>query len=184
MLERALLKPHEPTRNSRWKGNIINVSSYTKGWSVYSYHDGRASESTARNQEGQGSRFRWHFTRNSQLGEPKLKACLLSLYNTYWQRQTVPQDFKDALIVKIYKRKGDSRNCDNHWGISLLSITGKVLAKVMLNRLKTISEQLLPEPQCGSCAGRSIASMIFTLRQLQEKLWNNKGLFILSSWIF
>ena len=39
----------------------------------------------------------------------------------------------------------------------------------MLNRLKTISEQLLPESQYGFCAGRSTADMIFTLRQMQDK---------------
>ena len=70
-----------------------------------------------------------------KLGGPKLKACLLSLYNTCWQRQTLPQDFKDALIITIHKRKGDRRNCDNHHGLSLLSIAGKVLAEIMLNRL-------------------------------------------------
>ena len=48
-----------------------------------------------------------------KLGGPKLKACLLSLYNTCWQRQTLSQDFKDALIVMIYKRKGDRRESDN-----------------------------------------------------------------------
>ena len=69
----------------------------------------------------------------------------------------------------IYKRKGDRRDCDNHHGISLLSIAGKVLAEIMLKRLKTISEQLLPESQCGFCAGRSTANKIFTLKQLQEK---------------
>ena len=75
-----------------------------------------------------------------KLGGPKLKAHLLSLYNTCWQRQRLPEDFKDALIITIYKRKRDSRNCDNHQGISLLSIVGKVPAKIMLNRLKTISD--------------------------------------------
>ena len=104
-----------------------------------------------------------------KLGGPKLKACLLSINNTCWQRQTLPQGFKDSLIVIIYKRKGDRRDFDNHNGISLLSIAGKVLANIMLNRLKTISEQLLPESQCGFCAGRSTANMVFTLRQLQEK---------------
>ena len=104
-----------------------------------------------------------------KLGGPKLKAHLLSLYNTCWQGQTLLQDFKDALIVMIYKRKGDRRDCNNHCGISLFSIAGMVLAKIILNRLRTISEQLLPESQCGFHAGRSTADMIFTLRQLQEK---------------
>ena len=86
-----------------------------------------------------------------KLGGPKLKGHLFSLYNTCWQRQTLPQDFKDTIIIMIYKRKGDRKNCHNYQGISLLSIAGKVLARIMLDRLKTISEQLLPETQCGYC---------------------------------
>jgi len=60
---------------------------------------------------------------------------LLQLYVKIWEDGEVPQDFKDALIVHIYKRKGDRACCDNHRGISLLSIAGKVLGRVILNRL-------------------------------------------------
>ena len=35
----------------------------------------------------------------------------------------------------IYQSKGNRHSCDNHRGISLLSIAGKVLARVLLNRL-------------------------------------------------
>lgn len=51
----------------------------------------------------------------------------------------------------IYKGKGDKSICGNSRGISLLAVAGKVLAKVMLHRLvKNITEELLPETQCGS----------------------------------
>jgi len=50
-----------------------------------------------------------------------------------WEQESVPQDFKDALVVHIYKRTVDRAVCDNHRGISLLSIAGKVLARVLLN---------------------------------------------------
>jgi len=37
--------------------------------------------------------------------------------------------------VHLYKKKGDRTNCDNHRGISLLSVAGKVLARTMQIRL-------------------------------------------------
>ena len=40
------------------------------------------------------------------------------------------------LIVHIYKRQGDRAVCDNHRGIHLMSVAGKVLARVLLNRLR------------------------------------------------
>ena len=71
-------------------------------------------------------------------GGKKLCDSLLDLFNRCLLSGTVPQNFRDALIVTIYKKKGDRAVCDNHRGISLLAIAGKVLAKIVLNRLKPI----------------------------------------------
>jgi len=91
--------------------------------------------------------------------------------NFFWNKRSVPQEFRDALIVHIFKQKGDRSVCDDHRGISLLSIPGKILGRVILNRLsKHIDEiGILSESQCGFCAGRSTMDMIFTARRLQEK---------------
>ena len=40
-------------------------------------------------------------------GGDTLVANLLDRYRRYWESGELPQDFKDALIVNIYKRKGD-----------------------------------------------------------------------------
>lgn len=98
-----------------------------------------------------------------------MKSELFDLYNACWQSQCLPQDFGDALIITTYKKKGDRNVWGNHRGITLLSIAAKIMAEIMLNRLKTISEEVLPESQCGFRAGRATTNMIFTLRQLQEK---------------
>ena len=58
---------------------------------------------------------------------------LTSLFQTMWNQEQLPQEFRDATIVHIYKRKGNRQSCDNHRGISLLSIAGKILARVLLN---------------------------------------------------
>jgi hypothetical protein len=49
---------------------------------------------------------------------------------------SITQDFKDASIIHLYKNMGDRASCDNHRGISLLSIAGKIMARVILNRIK------------------------------------------------
>ena len=53
--------------------------------------------------------------------------------------------------------------------ISLLSIVGKVFARVVLDRLQSLAERIYPEAECCVRAGRSTVDMIFSLRQLQEK---------------
>ena len=95
---------------------------------------------------------------------------LHQLFQLIWHHETVPQDFKDASIIHLYKRKGNRQVCDNHRGISLLSIASKILARVLLNRLIVHLEQgLLPESQCGFRKERGTIDMVFAARQLQEK---------------
>ena len=76
---------------------------------------------------------------------------------------------RDAKIITLYKNKGERSDCNNYRGISLLSVVGKVFARVILTHPQRLAEQVYPESQCGFRAGRSTADMIFSLRQLQEK---------------
>ena len=96
---------------------------------------------------------------------------LTELFQCMWRKEAIPQDFKDASIIHLYKRKENPQVCDNHRGISLLSIAGKILAKILLNRLNAHLDQagLIPESQCGFRKDRGTIDMIFTSRQLQEK---------------
>ena len=84
-------------------------------------------------------------------GGPALVLRILQLFKLVgWQQETVPQDLKDASIIHLYKRKGNHLDCNNHCGISLLSIAGKILARILLNRLmKHLKQGLLPESQCS-----------------------------------
>ncbi|BHF72915.1 hypothetical protein SprV_0401598700 [Sparganum proliferum] len=82
----------------------------------------------------------------------------------------IPQDFKDAIIVHLYKRKGNHRICNNRRDIFLMNIAGKIFARILPNRLNYHLEQdLLPESQCGFHRHRGITDMIFAAHQLQEK---------------
>ena len=60
--------------------------------------------------------------------------------------------------------------CGISRGNSLLSVAGKVLAKIMLTRLlEHVVDLVLPESQCGYRRGRSTIDMIFHARQQQER---------------
>ena len=67
---------------------------------------------------------------------------MTELFHIMWRTEAIPKEFKDASVINIFKRKGDPQLCDNFRGISLLSAAGKVLARVLLNRLNEHIEQL------------------------------------------
>ncbi|TWW61106.1 hypothetical protein D4764_05G0011960 [Takifugu flavidus] len=53
-----------------------------------------------------------------------------------------------GVVVPIFK-SGDQRVCSNYKGITLLSLPGKVYARVLEKRIRLIVEPLIEEEQCG-----------------------------------
>ena len=85
---------------------------------------------------------------------------LQDLFTNCWEKGTLTQDHRDAVIVSLYKNKGEKSDCSNYRGITLLSIEGKVLARVLLNRLiPTIAQENTPESQCGFRSNRGMTDI-------------------------
>ena len=93
-----------------------------------------------------------------------------------WTTESFPDEWKKAIIVPIYKKK-EKTDCNNYRGVSLLCHCSKVFTRILLERLRRRTEEVLAEEQAGFRAGRSTVDQIFTLRQLSEKyIEMNKGL--------
>ena len=86
-----------------------------------------------------------------------------------WMTREVPQEWKDATI-KVSHRKKDRTECSNYRGLSLVAHAGKVLLKIVANRLGDFCEEagILPEEQCDFRPQRSTTDMMFIVRRLQE----------------
>ena len=82
-------------------------------------------------------------------GDDHLLEKLTSLFTLCWKNGVVLRDLRAAVIVALYKSKGEKSDCSNYNGVTLLSIAGKILAHVLLDRLTpAVAEELLPERQC------------------------------------
>ena len=90
------------------------------------------------------------------------------LVQEVWRTRKVPQEWKDATLVPLFKKK-DRKICDNYRGISLLSVPGKVLALILLDRLQAILEPQLMEAQCGFRKGRGTVDQLWVVRQVVER---------------
>ena len=91
-----------------------------------------------------------------------------------WSATCLPQQWKDANIILVHKQVGDRAECGNSRGISLLSVAGKVLGKIMLTRLlEHVVDLILPESQCGFRRGRSTIDMIYVAGICKKNVVNN-----------
>ncbi|BHF58579.1 hypothetical protein SprV_0100153100 [Sparganum proliferum] len=65
---------------------------------------------------------------------------------------------------------GNHQLCDDHRGISLVNIAGKIFARILLNRLNhNLKQGLLPENQCGFRGHPRTTDIIFAVHQLRKK---------------
>ena len=88
---------------------------------------------------------------------------LYRLFENIWEEEEIPRDWKEGLLIKLPK-KGDLRVCTNYRGITLLSIPGKVLNRILLERMKAAVDNRLRDQQAGFRQDRSCTDHIATLR--------------------
>ena len=96
------------------------------------------------------------------------------LFNVCWREGRVPQEWREACIVPIYKGKGEKNECANYRGISLLSIPGKLYGRVIIERVIECTEEQLSEEQGGFRRGRGCVDQVFALRSIVEKYLEKK----------
>ena len=103
-------------------------------------------------------------------GGAELHSEILRLFLRILEEENVPDELKNVRIVSIYKNKGSRSDCNNYRGIALLAVAGKLLTKIIQNRIaKTLVDTTVTDSQCGFRTARRTCDMIFAARQLQEE---------------
>ena len=73
---------------------------------------------------------------------------MLEVIQKVWAEAKMVRDWQDAVVIPI-RKKDYLKQCDNFHGISLLDVVGKVLERIVQERLQVIDENILPESQSG-----------------------------------
>nr|KAG5686382.1 hypothetical protein BaRGS_018690 [Batillaria attramentaria] len=99
---------------------------------------------------------------------------LHNLFSKIWEKEEVPAQWKEGIVIKLPK-KGDLRDCSNYRGIMLLSVPGKVLNRILLERMREAVDPMLRDQQAGFRRNRSCADQIASLRIIVEQSleWNS-----------
>ena len=94
---------------------------------------------------------------------------LHQLFKVVWHEETVPKQWREGLIVNLFK-KGDKEDPGNYRGITLLSVVGKVFCKVINNRLVQYLDcgGKLHEGQTGFRVGRSCMDNAYVLNEVVQ----------------
>ena len=84
---------------------------------------------------------------------------LCSLFNRSLNSGSLPEDWKLANIIPVFK-KGDKTHVENYRLISLLCIVSKVLERCVLSKLRVHLLELINTSQHGFIPGRSCTTQL------------------------
>jgi len=71
---------------------------------------------------------------------------LHGLLTKIWEQECIPSDWKKGILVKIPK-KDDLSLRKNYRGVMLLPTAGKVLSRIILDRMRDALDERVSHPQ-------------------------------------
>ena len=90
------------------------------------------------------------------------------LINSIWDKEELPQEWKELIIVPIYE-KADTTYCSNYRGLSLLSTTYRILSNNLLSMLTPYAKEIIGDHRCEFRCTRSTTDHIFWIQPTLEK---------------
>ena len=115
---------------------------------------------------------------------PSISQSLTYIFNLSLHSSTFPQDWKTAVVVPLYKQRGDASAPTNYRPVSLLPAVAKVLDAIQSKRLSSflLKNKLLTDHQFGFLPGRSTTQQLVYVvdkwLQTQDKGSASVGVFL------
>ena len=95
---------------------------------------------------------------------------LVRVFNICFMLSLVPVDWVIGCMVPLYKGKGDVHECSNFRVISLLSVVEKVYGRILINRIRDKTENVIAEVQSGVRRYSMYRSDFYCLADMREVL--------------
>ena len=97
---------------------------------------------------------------------------LWDLMQGIYEQEKIATEWRDSVIIPIYKENGEIQDCENYRGIKLISHTMKIWERIIDRRLR--EETHIGDEQSGCMPCRATTDAIFAVRQLMEKHRKNR----------
>ena len=103
-----------------------------------------------------------------QILEDDVMKVFHSVCQQIWKIWPWPQDWKRSVFIPIPKKR-NAKECSNYHTIALISLTSKVMLKILQARLQQYVNRELPDVQAGFRKGRGTRDQNANIRWTMEK---------------
>ena len=97
-----------------------------------------------------------------KLGGETIVEEMTCIAGSIWHSERIPEDWLMQITIPVYKNLAHDI-CNNFRGIALLSVPGKVLCRIIYNRLKERAEMMLRENLMVKYSMNSQLSMVYDI---------------------
>jgi hypothetical protein len=97
---------------------------------------------------------------------PEMENRLFALMQHIWTTANVPKAFRVAQLLPLWKKSGSADDPTTYRGIALLAVVGKLLARIISQRLCPHLEAQMHDIQCGFRPDRGVTDQIFVLQRV------------------
>ena len=94
---------------------------------------------------------------------------IYALLTKVWRLEVIPNAWRRGLIIKLPK-KSNLKDCKNSRGITLISVAGKILGRIVIDRVRNGTDKRLRKEQAGYRQGRDTTDHVFILRNIIEQV--------------
>ena len=101
---------------------------------------------------------------------------LMLLLTTIWTTFVIPSSWLISYITCLFKNKGSRSEAENYRGLSIMSTCSKILASLLISRIRNAYERIISNSQFGFRSNRSTTDAIFVLQN--SKNLSSKPLFL------
>ena len=109
----------------------------------------------------------------------RVRKWLAGFFTDLLERNKIPSLLKESKIIAVLKPGKADHLPESYRPIALLSVTLKLLERVILNRIGPLIEKVIPKDQAGFMKGRSCTEQVLSLtnyrRRLSTKTENWRG---------
>lgn len=101
--------------------------------------------------------------------EKEVEPVLVKVFKDMERTGAVQNRMVEGVITLVFK-KGNKLDLENYRPISILNVDYKILAKLLVNRMKRVTGNISPPTQSYSIPGRHIADTTGTIRDVIEHM--------------
>lgn len=105
---------------------------------------------------------------------PRVRIWLARFFTNVMTSNKLPKAFKRAKIIALLKPGKPAESADSYRPISLLSVTSKLLERLIYNRIGDDIDKVIPPEQAGFRAGRSCTDQVMRLTNHIENGFQRK----------